>query len=64
VRPQLRTLLTAWRNSFPHSVKEMKKELSEGNLESWLIKLENRAGALSGSSQSVCDGILQYIIAL
>ncbi len=48
VKSHLRVLLTAWRDSFPHSAKEMKKELAEGNLESWVIKLENRAGALSG----------------
>lgn len=41
-------LLTLWRGSFPHSVKEMDKEVSEGTLNSWLVVLGNRAGALSG----------------
>ncbi len=48
VKSHLRPLLTLWRNSFPHSVKEMNKELSEGTLDSWLVVLDNRAGALSG----------------
>ena len=48
MKSHLRPLLTLWRNSFPHSVKEMNKELAEGTLNSWLVVLDNRAGALSG----------------
>ena len=48
MKSHLRSLLTAWRDSFPHSVKEIKKELVEGNLDSWMVVLANRAGAISG----------------
>ena len=47
VRSQLRPLLTSWRGAFPHSVKEMTKEQASGSLQSWLVALENRTGALT-----------------
>ena len=47
MRSQLRPLLTSWRGAFPHSVKEMTNEQAGGSLQSWLIALENRTGALA-----------------
>ena len=57
VRSQLRPLLTSWRGAFPHSVKEMTKEQASGSLQSWLIALENRTGALT------CEWISNYMYA-
>lgn len=69
VRSQLRPLLTAWRASFPRSTKEMNAELATGTLTSWLITLENRAGALSSECVLIClfiggAGTLEFKVVL
>ena len=47
VRGQLPKLVVLWRNSFPHSVKDATVEQAKGNLQSWVVMLEGRAGSLS-----------------
>lgn len=47
VRGLLPRMLLLWRNSFPRSSKELESEKARGDMFTWQVTLEGRAGALS-----------------
>ncbi|XP_049821749.1 HEAT repeat-containing protein 5B isoform X2 [Aethina tumida] len=47
VRGLLPRMLLLWRNSFPRSPKELESEKARGDVFTWQVTLEGRAGALS-----------------
>ncbi|KAJ8926889.1 hypothetical protein NQ314_020740, partial [Rhamnusium bicolor] len=47
VRGLLPRMLLLWRNSFPRSAKELESEKARGDVFTWQVTLEGRAGALS-----------------
>ncbi|CAH0562547.1 unnamed protein product [Brassicogethes aeneus] len=47
VRGLLPRMLLLWRNSFPRSAKELESEKARGDIFTWQVTLEGRAGALS-----------------
>ena len=47
VKQNLPRMLLLWRNAFPRSLKELEKEKTRGDLFTWQVTLESRAGALA-----------------
>lgn len=50
VRALVPALLGLWKNFFPHSMKQLKEELSKESLSSLTFLLEQRTGVLSGTT--------------
>lgn len=46
-RPLLPRMLLLWRNAFPRSAKELESEKARGDVFTWQVALEGRAGALA-----------------
>ncbi|XP_076262348.1 HEAT repeat-containing protein 5B isoform X3 [Rhynchophorus ferrugineus] len=46
-RPLLPRMLLLWRNAFPRSAKEVESEKARGDVFTWQVALEGRAGALA-----------------
>ncbi|XP_066155601.1 HEAT repeat-containing protein 5B isoform X1 [Euwallacea fornicatus] len=46
-RPLLPRMLLLWRNAFPRSAKELESEKARGDMFTWQVALEGRAGALA-----------------
>lgn len=46
-RPVLPRMLLLWRNAFPRSAKELESEKARGDVFTWQVALEGRAGALA-----------------
>lgn len=46
-RPLLPRMLLLWRNAFPRSAKELESEKARGDIFTWQVALEGRAGALA-----------------
>ena len=62
MRGQLTRLVVLWRNSFPHSVKDATVEQAKGNLQTWVVTLEGRAGSLACKSDKCLQFCTDWII--